>query len=133
MRVIESTGEKYEVLDKASDAVIAADLAWGENPGSREHADAFYASARAMSVAAYQLDPIGPEPSEQAWRDFQALLADAMDRGEHEASDDHYDSKPVLEACEVDEVDSDPWVEDGEAVAADLQADAQAREIEGQA
>ena len=68
---------------------------------------------------------------EQAKQDLQALLQDAMDRGEHEAFDEHYDCKPVLEACEVDE--ADPWVEEAAAVAADAQADAAAREIEAQA
>ena len=57
-----------------------------------------------------------------------ALLADAMERGEREAFDAYYDSQTL--PCELDVVESDPWVEDKEAAIADEHADAIAFEGE---
>lgn len=68
--------------------------------------------------------------AEQAWQDLENLIASCMDVEEKEAFDEHYDSQ--VPPCEVDEVESDPWEDDREAAATDLQADARAREIETQ-
>src|SRR4051812_23618843 len=54
---------------------------------------------------------------ERAWQQLQALLADAMERGEREAFDAHYDSQTL--PGELDVVEPDPWVEDKEAAIAD--------------
>jgi hypothetical protein len=69
-----------------------------------------------------------------ASKEFSTALAERFgpvfnDLEEKEAFDEHYDFKPV---DEWEDAEADPWVEEREAAAADLQADAAAREIEAQ-
>jgi hypothetical protein len=128
MKVVTPAGERYEAPDiKAlQEALEKADKEWSADPSSDEKYGAWQNAVRALAevVVPEMEKPTNP------WQDLQALIQDAMDREDREAFDEHYDRQ--LLPCEVDTVDPDPWVEDTQAVAADLQADARAQYEEGQ-
>jgi hypothetical protein len=118
-----SIGEVEEVGNravKAGETLLAT--------GTLEDLDASIAASRQFTAAVGARFSPTPSEREDAAIAFQALLQDALERGEREAFDEHYDSQ--VPPCEVDVVEPDPWVEEREAVAADLQADAIAFESE---
>lgn len=125
---IPATGEKYEAPDiKALErAVNEADAAWAADPGCAEKYEAWSKAIKQLTAA------IAPEMQRleeiaAKRRKLEALLADSLERGEREASDEYYEKFPP---CEFDEVEPDPRFEDQAAAIADEHADASAFEQE---
>lgn len=150
MQVVTSIGEKYEVVSEVD--LYAEKMArwaecelawanvkqalkdWEEDPSEICAVQALHkasnANLKAFEAYRQASDAYRDYIYAQRWDQLNGLLADAMDRGEREAFDEHYN--PQIPPCEIDVVEPDPWVEEREAAAADLQADARAREIESQ-
>lgn len=132
---IASTGEKYEELTadqafnrwtKASDRQFAVFQLWNETEIDSED---WSVLSKAMAIATQRTEEAAQAYEKaKARQGFEALLADAMERGEREAFDAHYANEPL--PCEVDEVEPDPLVEDAAVTRQAEQADASAFEQE---